>query len=178
MAGRARRYAAAVFELAREEDDLDGWADRVQAVRSVLTSPQVAGLLANPSISGDRRRELVDAIGEQAFGGREGLNLARLLAGARQTALIDDIADSFSAMVDQQQGRVRAIATTAIELSAADAERLQKDLAARLGKEVRLEVRVDPGIVGGLVLQVGDRVTDASVAARLRQLRRALATAS
>ena len=62
-------------------------------------------------------------------------------------------------------------------LSQRDADRLRDQLARRLGREVRLDATVDPAIVGGLVLQVGDRVMDSSVATRLRQLRRQLAGA-
>ncbi|MEP7105668.1 MAG: F0F1 ATP synthase subunit delta, partial [Chloroflexota bacterium] len=68
-------------------------------------------------------------------------------------------------------------ATTAVALSDADRRRVGRELSERLGKEVRLEVKVDPAILGGLVLQFGDRVIDASVAARLQRLRRRLLTA-
>lgn len=177
MAGRARRYATAIFELAQEEGGLDEWVARVESVRQVLTDPGLAALLDNPTVSPRRRLDALDAVGAGVLGGEPGLNLARLLVEARRASLIDEIAGELAHLVDASAGRVRALVTTAIELSAPEAERLQKDLSARLGQEVRLEVRVDPAIIGGLVLQVGDRVTDASVASRLRQLRRALATA-
>ncbi len=70
---------------------------------------------------------------------------------------------------------MRAIATTAVPLSRSDADRLEQGLSRRLGRQVRLDSRVDRGIVGGLVLRIGDRVIDASVASRLQQLRRRLA---
>ena len=67
------------------------------------------------------------------------------------------------------------MATTAVKLSAVDADKLEVDLTRKLGREVRLDVNVDRRIIGGLVLQIGDRVIDASVATRLQQLRRRLA---
>ena len=73
---------------------------------------------------------------------------------------------------DDAAGRVRASVTTAIALSDADREKLGRELSAQLGKDVRLVAKVDPAILGGLVLQVGDRLTDGSVAGRLDQLRR------
>ena len=85
---------------------------------------------------------------------------------------IDEIAEQFEALADDAAGRVRDTVTTAIPLSEADREALGKDLSRGLKKEVRLEARVDPAILGGLILEVGDRLTDASVAARLDQLRR------
>jgi F-type H+-transporting ATPase subunit delta len=78
-------------------------------------------------------------------------------------------------MADEAAGRVRATLTTAIELEPRDRERVAQELSKRLDKDVRLQVVVDPRILGGLRLQYGDRIVDASVAARLQQLRRRLA---
>ena len=83
--------------------------------------------------------------------------------------------DEFQRLADEAAGRVRATVTTAIELDRGDRDRVQEGLAKRLNKEVRLSVVVDPRIIGGLKLQYGDRVVDASVAERLQQLRRRLA---
>ena len=72
-------------------------------------------------------------------------------------------------------GRVRATVTTAVELSTRDRDRVENELSKRLGKEIRMHVVVDPRILGGLKLQYGDRLVDASVSTRLQQLRRRLA---
>jgi F-type H+-transporting ATPase subunit delta len=88
------------------------------------------------------------------------------------------ILDEFEELADEAAGRVRATVTTAVELSAADRERIGDQLSKRLGKEVRLTAAVDRRIVGGLKLRYGDHLIDASVAARLQQLRRRLADAS
>ena len=85
-----------------------------------------------------------------------------------------DIADEYSALVDQAAGRVRAAATAAVELTEREKESLARNLADRLAREVMLETRVDPAILGGLVVRIGDRVIDASVATRLQRLRRRL----
>jgi len=85
---------------------------------------------------------------------------------------MDEIVDHFEVLADEAAGRVRVRVTTAIPLSEADREQLGRDLSAQLGKDVRMVAEVDPTILGGLLLQVGDRLTDASVAGRLDQLRR------
>jgi F-type H+-transporting ATPase subunit delta len=95
-----------------------------------------------------------------------------MLVASGRVGRIDEIAAQFEVLADDAAGRVRATVTTAIPLSEADRGSLARDLSSQLGKDVRLESRVDPAILGGLVLQVGDRLTDASVAARLDQLRR------
>jgi F-type H+-transporting ATPase subunit delta len=167
----AKRYARAIFELAREEKQLDEWSQRLATIRAILENPQVRSIVANPSVPSEERLSVLDRLDLPGVG-PEGLNLMRLLVGNGRIEVIDQIAIEYESMADRQAGRVRATATTAIELSAADRGRFAKELSDKLGEEVLLELRVDPEILGGLVLQVGDRLYDASVAGRLQQLRR------
>jgi F-type H+-transporting ATPase subunit delta len=175
MAGAAaRRYAKAVFELATEESQVEEWATRLESVRDVLSRPEAVRVLANPTIAVQRREEAAASLLD-GRAGREVLNLARLLVGANRIGALDGIIEQYRLLADEAAGRVRATATTAVPLTRADADKLEASLARRLGREVRLETRVDASILGGLVLRMGDRVIDASVATRLRQLRRQLA---
>lgn len=174
--GTARRYARAIFELAQEKGEIDAWTRRLEVVRAVLQDPRAQAVFNNPTIPPSQRLEVLDGLGTRAMG-KEGLNLARLLVSSRRVAALDGIIHEYERLADEAAGRVRALATTAVELGGADRRRLSRDLGERLGKEVRLETRVDPAIVGGVVLQFGDRVIDASVAGRLQRLRRRLVTA-
>jgi F-type H+-transporting ATPase subunit delta len=177
MAGAAaRRYARAIFELAKEEGLVDRWAERLEAVRDVLGRPEVASVLANPTIDVRRREEAAASL-LQARAGREVLNLARLLVGANRVGEVDGIIEQYRLLADEEAGRVRATATTAVPLTPSDADKLEQNLSRQLGRQVRLENRVDRAIIGGLVLRMGDRVIDASVATRLQQLRHQLAGA-
>jgi F-type H+-transporting ATPase subunit delta len=175
MAGAAaRRYARAIFDLAREEDQVDAWAERLRTVRDVLSMPEAHQVLTNPSIAAKRRQEFAASLLDETTIGPEGVNLARLLIESNRLSALDGIVEEYRRLADEASGRVRVVAITAISLSQGEVERLIDDLSRRLGREVRLEVRVDPAILGGLILQIGDRVIDASVAARLQQLRRRL----
>ncbi len=175
MAGAAaKRYARAIFELAIEEGEVDGWAQSLAAIRDVLSRPEARPILANPSIPVQRRQEVVAALLEGRIG-RRAVNLARLLIGANRLDDVDGITEEYTRLVDEDAGRVRATAITAVPLGGDESRRLEADLARKLGREVRLESRVDPAIIGGLVLRMGDRVIDASVSTRLQQLRRKLA---
>ena len=102
-------------------------------------------------------------------------NLARLLVESGRIQEVAGIQQEFERLADEADGRIRATVTTAIELQPADRERVERELSKRVKKEVRLSAVVDPLIIGGLKLQYGDRVVDASVATRLQQLRRRLA---
>ena len=170
----ASRYAKAVFELASEEGRIEEWRAHLSAITDLVSDPKVAAILENSTLSAPRRMELVEA---ESLGG-EANNLARLLIEARQVDQVGGILDEFERLADEAAGRVRATVTTAVEMSTEDRDRLVEQLSSRLGKEVRLTASVDRSIVGGLKLQYGDHLIDASLATRLQQLRRRLAGTS
>ena len=167
----ARRYARAIFELAHDESSVEAWGRRLAQVREVLSDPEVARALTNPTIATEQRMALVSDL----FDGGEATNLAKLLIESDRVRDVEAIDEEFQRLADEAAGRVRATVTTAVELSSQDRDRVAEELSKRLGKEIHLDVLVDPGILGGLKLQYGDRLVDASVATRLQQLRRRLA---
>ena len=175
MAGAAaKRYARAIFEVAQEEGQIEVWAERLARLSEVVSVPELRRVLDDPTVSAERREEAITlALGDRVD--RETLNLAWLLVESGRIDRVGEIAEVFSSLADEAAGRVQVAATAAVELTEAETQRLARGLSARLGKEVRLTTRVDPAILGGLVVQTGDRVIDASVAMRLQQLRRRLA---
>jgi F-type H+-transporting ATPase subunit delta len=161
-----------VFELAQQDRDYEAWERRLTLIRDLFSDERVASLLKNPTVAGEARERLIS---ETPGLDKEAANLARLLVEAGH---IDDaaaIGEEFQRLGDEAAGRVRATATTAVELSKADRDVIQRELSKRLSKDVRLSVDVDPRILGGLRVQFGDHVIDATVASRLQQLRRRLA---
>ena len=172
----ARRYSRAVFDLAQEDGQVEEWRRRLAVLRDVLSDETVAAVLTNPTIPVSTRMELI-SVPSNALD-EESINLAKLLIESTRVREIGAIADEYEALADAAAGRVRATVTTAIELTPHDRDRVAEELSRRLGKEIRLQVVVDPRILGGLTLQYGDHLVDASVATRLQQLRRRLAEAS
>lgn len=172
----ARRYARAIFELASEQGQVEEWSDRLTVVRDLLSAPSVAAVLTNPTIPVGRRMELISSAPHDLD--PEATNLARLLIESRRVAQIGDVLEEFEALADVAAGRVRATVTTAVDLDPEERGHLVDKLSQRLGKEVRLSAAVDKRILGGLKLQYGDHLIDASLATRLQQLRRRLADAS
>jgi F-type H+-transporting ATPase subunit delta len=171
----AKRYARAVFEVATGEGRVDEWAQQLAALRQVLSNPQMLDVLRNPTIPVEQRMELVTSM---KLVDAEASNLAKLLIEGHRVDEIGGVADEFERLADDAAGRVRAVVTTAVELEPDDRDRVSGELSKRLGKDVSMEVVVDPRILGGLKLQYGDRLIDATVATRLQQLRRRLADAS
>jgi F-type H+-transporting ATPase subunit delta len=169
----AKRYARAAFDLAQQDGSVERWSRRLADVRELLADPDVAAVLNNPTIATAQRDALVATTPRPLD--EEGTNLARLLIESGRIDEAAGIEEEFQRLADDAAGRVRATVTTAIELEAQDRDRVQSELSKRLAKDVRLSVAVDPRILGGMRLQYGDRVVDASVATKLEQLRRRLA---
>jgi F-type H+-transporting ATPase subunit delta len=167
----ARRYARAVFELGRQDGDVEAWERRIGEVRELFSDPEISAVLSNPTISSDQRESLiVTARGFDA----ETVNLAKLLVEAGRVHEAGAIEGEFRRLADEAAGRVRATVTTAVELSEPERDRITRELSNRLGKDVRVTVVIDPRVIGGVRFQYGDRVVDATVATRLDQLRRRL----
>ena len=171
----ARRYGSAVFELATAEGRIEEWRRHLTAIRDLVSDPVVEAVLENPTIPAAERMELIAA---PRFLDPEATNLVRMLIESGRVNQAAGILDEFELLADEAAGRVRATVTTAVELSTDDRENLRQQLSERLGKEVRVTAAVDRSIIGGLKLQYGDHLIDASLATRLQQLRRRLADAS
>lgn len=172
----ARRYAEAIFQLGDEGNSLAQWEDELHQLAPVARDPGVLAVL------NDEKKPLAarSALLERALDGMSPLtrNFAKLLLTRGRFALLPEIVKVFQGMVDQRNGVVRALVTTAVPLSDEDQRSIGERLRALTGaREVRVESAVDPAIIGGLVARVGDRLIDGSTRSRLIQLRRRLANA-
>lgn len=165
----AKRYAIAAFELAQEHNDTDAWLDAVRQIAEFMGDAEVKRVLENTRVSQEPKQRLIDA----ALGDLPALplNLARLLVRKNRTALAVDIATQLKQLLEEQQGVSRARATTAVPLADAEREALTRRLAQQTGGEVVLETAVDPELLGGIVVQIGDRLIDASTRSKLRALK-------
>ena len=171
--GSARRYAQAAFEVAVAKRDLKAWSTALDELEGVLTDPQVALALENPRLDDGRRIGLALSLAPEGLN-QERTNFLKLLVLAHRTGLIAQIRTEFQAMVDEAEGRTELELVVASALSSADESALTKELATKLGRDVKVNVRVDPEIIGGLIIRQGDHVTDGSVRRRLAEMREEL----
>lgn len=170
----ARRYAEAIFELGRESGTLDQWKDDLDVLANVAGDGGALGVLENIKTPMEDRVALLD----RALTGMSPLaqNLAKLLVSRGRFGLMPQIARVFGEMLDQHQGVVRAEAVTAVPLSEEERRAIVERLRSMTGaRDIRLESQVDPSIIGGLIVRVGDQLVDGSTRSRLIQLRRRLA---
>jgi len=171
----AKRYAEAVLQLAKEQGKLEEWGRYLEVISQALGQPEVARALEDARLPLELKLRVVD----EAMAGLDGLarNLAKLLILKGRASLAPDIARAYREMADRERGIVHVRAKTAVPLEKGEKEELRRRLEAALGRPVVLETEVDESIIGGLVLQMGDRVIDASTRAQLLALRRRLAEA-
>lgn len=169
----AKRYAQAAFQIATATPGatLDQWRADLQDVAAVLTDSQASGILANTKLPVANRVAMVERMLDV---GPMALNLAKLLVSKGRSQDAAAVAAAFNRMADEHEGIAHANVTTAVELSAQQVGDIEQQLSRSLGKRVRAVAVVDPAIVGGVVVRVGDKLIDGSVRSRLKRLRREL----
>ena len=163
------RYAAAVLDIARAEGNLDGWASAVRALGELTERPAFVQALQGDGMTDDRFQAIVRRVLPGAT--QNQLNLFRLLRRKSRLVLGPSIASFFQDLLDEERGVARATVTTAVDLDADRRTQLQQRLSQQTGKQVSVETRVDPSILGGVVVRIGDRLLDGSTRTRLRHLR-------
>jgi len=170
-----RTYARALFEAAQEHDRLQGVADDLgDFVASVREVPELRALLGNPQLE---PRAKVAAL-EQILGGADELvrNFLLLVTERGRAGQLDEINREFERLVAAEQGRLDVELTTAFELSDEEAREIVTQIEQASGRTVVASRKVDPELIGGLVLQAGSMRVDASVRGRFDRLRQELLT--
>lgn len=169
----ARRYAEAAFELAARDGAYDAWRDGLELAAAVVGDPRVARQVDNPARPFTERAATLDRL----LDGRVPpavLNLVRLLASRGRLDRLGRVALEYKRLLDRQRGVVEALVTSAAPLDAAETVGLRARVEAMAGATVDLRAAVDPTLIGGLTVRVGDTLLDASVRGRLERLRQQL----
>lgn len=173
--GIAKRYATAVFELAREAGAIGTLESDTDALSAALgESADFAAMVRSPLYS---RQDQQDAI--TALAGRMGLspltvNTLALMAAKRRLFVLPQLLKALRDLIATEKGEVTAEITAAAPLTDAQAARLADTLKAKIGRDVKINTTVDESLIGGLVVKVGSRMIDTSVAAKLANLQQAM----
>lgn len=172
-ASLARPYARAVFELARQQGQLQQWSEKLAMMAAVAGNPTMQMLLDNPRLTRAGAADLVitacgSDIDDQAA------NLLRMLAENGRLDQLSMVASLYSTLRDEAEGTVDAQVISATPLSDAQKSAITEALKKRLGRDVQLICSVNEDLVGGAVIRAGDLVIDGSAVEHLRQLSSAL----
>ncbi len=170
----ARRYAEAAFQLAEREDAVEPWLRHLQSAAAALGDESVVRSLQDPAVPRDQREAAIgDALGKVPVQVR---NLVLLLLRRNRLELVPRVAAEFKRLHDRRDGITPAIVTSAAPLDEAEVGEITDRLRQLTGGKVELEFRVDPSLLGGIVVRVGDKLLDGSVRGRLERLRSLVAT--
>jgi F-type H+-transporting ATPase subunit delta len=166
----SRRYAEAVFQLAAEDDSYDRWAADLHLAAEIVADDSVAHIVNSPAVPlKDRARLLGSMLGDRLA--PRAINLIKLLDQRGRLALLPAIAAEYDRQLDRMRGVVVATVTSAAVLDADETAAVEARIEKMTGSTVRLTSVVDPALIGGLTVRVGDRLIDASVRGRLERLR-------
>ena len=173
--GLAGRYANAVFELARDQKAVDAVStDLASLRRAIETSPDLARLVRSPVFSAEDQAKALGAILEKMGAHPLTTKFVLLVAQKRRLFALNQIIAAYEHLVAKSRGETEAEVTAARHLNDEEIAELKSVLKAKLGKEPRLHSRIDPTLLGGLVVKVGSRMIDSSLRTKLDGLRAAM----
>lgn len=175
VSGVSGRYATALFELARDEKCLDtvkADLDRFEAM--LVESEDLKRLVRSPVFSADVQAKALSAVLDKAAITGISANFLKVLTANRRLFAVADVIRAFRALVAKFKGEASAEVTVAEPLSEKNLETLKAALKSVTGKDVTLNVQVDPSIIGGLVLKLGSRMVDSSLRTKLNSIKHAM----
>jgi F-type H+-transporting ATPase subunit delta len=170
----ARRYAEAVFDLARRTKTLDRWRSDLRTASGILADPNLVRVLEDPKVPRATKRKILDDAFTVSIDPLVH-NLLYLLAERHRIGLVPRIADEFIEMANREEGIVVAEVTTAVDLNDAQQKKVQDRLRQLTGaQKIYLHLHTDPRIIGGMIARVGDELYDGSVRTKLNELQERL----
>lgn len=169
----ARPYAVAIFKLAKQNNKLQHWADELNFINAVVADAQVSAMIDDPKLSASALEQALLHIMAGKLSDTA-VNLVKLLVENNRLTIVHDIVAAFQTLKDEDEGVLEAELTTAVKPADAQVKDLVKQLEAKFGKKIEAEVKVDPDLIGGIKIVVGDTVIDASIAGQLKSMEYAI----
>jgi F-type H+-transporting ATPase subunit delta len=169
LATIARPYAEAVFRLAKQGNALPAWSDALNLIATVYQDPQMQAVMANPKVtSADVERLMLAICGERIDGVAR--NLIQLLVHNRRLSVLAEIRELFEQLKLEDEGKLDAKISSAFPMEDAQRNQVVNLLSSRFKRKINATVTVDPDLIGGIKVEVGDKVWDASVRGRLQTM--------
>jgi F-type H+-transporting ATPase subunit delta len=175
VSGVAGRYATALFELARDEKSVDAVKADLDKFNALLDeSDDLRRLVRSPVFSADAQLRALSAVLEEAGIAGISANFLKVLAANRRLFAVADVIRAYNVLVANFRGEATADVTVAEPLKDKNLDALKSALKSVTGKDVALNVKIDPSIIGGLVVKVGSRMVDSSLRTKLNSIKHAM----
>lgn len=169
LATIARPYAEAVFRLAKQGNALQAWSDALNLIARIYGDSQMQAVMANPKVSpADMERMMLAICGERIDGVAR--NLIQLLVHNRRLSVVAEIREQFEQLKLEDEGKLDAKISSAFPMEDTQRDQVVNMLSARFKRKIDATVTVDPDLIGGVKVEVGDKVWDASVRGRLQSM--------
>jgi F-type H+-transporting ATPase subunit delta len=165
----ARPYAEAAFALAREQNALARWAEMLKVASNIASDPKVRAALDNPKLDNAAKESLLLSLCGDTLSA-EGKSFIRVLLESDRVAVLPDIRRLFDILKDSADGVARAHIVSAFPVDDAQLGSLKAALEKRFGKKIEATLSVDPTLIGGARVTVGDTVIDASIRGELQAM--------
>jgi len=167
-----KRYVQAIYEIARDRDEFDVWKANLKQIAILAKDKEFFQLVENPKVPFALKAKLA----EQKLGkaSKPVLNLVYLLISKDKLRFIDQIAEDYGMLLDEQKGIRHAEVTTAEEIGDAEMKAINSKLESLTRQKVTIHTRIDPSLIGGTVIRIDDSLIDGSVRTRLDSLKREL----
>jgi F-type H+-transporting ATPase subunit delta len=175
VSGMAGRYATALFELALEAGAIDQIRGELDAFDALVAgNPDLARLIRSPVFGAEEQTKALAAVLERASIGGLTAQFLKVVAGNRRLFAVRQIIKGFRALVARHKGEVTAEVTVAERLSDARFAEIKDALATVTGKDVHVDMLVDPSVIGGLIVKLGSRMVDSSLRTKLNAIKHAM----
>lgn len=168
----AIRYARALFEVAQERKKIDEVEEDLQSVVEAFQDDQIRKVFTNPRLETHEKKAIIDSIAQAVT--NEVVNFLKVLIDRHREAELTEIVKAYTTIANEVRGIVHATVTTAVPMSEEERRILIDQLGKSLHKEVHIDEKVDRDVIGGVLVRVGNRVYDGTVASKLARFRQQL----
>ncbi len=166
----SRPYAKALFDLAKEQDQIVPWFDRLKLLATLQNNEDVSSVLARPDMAQAEKADLLIALYSKVETEQNCINFIKLLAENDRLDIFDSVFEAYSELKFEFENTVEAEVITAVKVTKKYLETIQKSLSKRLGKSVSIKQSIDTEILGGAIIKAGDLVIDGSIKGKLNKL--------
>ena len=170
-----KRYAQAIFEIAKEKDSLESWMQELTLLSETSQNTEFVSLVNSPTVASNQKKDFVDKIFSDSISVL-GKNLILLLGSNSNFEMVPEITELFQKMVNADKGVEKAEIISAVKLTKDDEKKIMAMIKLMINKDVQLINTVDPKILGGFIATVGDKIIDGSTKSKLSAMRKDLKT--